>query len=408
MPFAGTVDRRCTSPRATRSRSARRSSRSRPRRAPRRTGAGRARARVPSSPASRARPAPKIEPERPARPTTRQIEEGKIGGTTSTGRTAVLVGYGVKQTEAKRRPRKGDAARRRAVPAAQPRRVVRRPAGRPRRPDRRVRPEPRRPAVAPRPGRRPRPGQAAGPQARQGPRRRPRRRRRLRRGRHHHPRRRRGPRLRRRRSAGRRRGAGTRSAAASGPTGARRARDADPDQGRPQDDRPGDGGSRRSRRRTSPSGSPSTSPRRWSSSSTSSGTRSSATSRSPRCSSWPRRCASPSRRNPGINAVWDEAAQEIVVKHYVNLGIAAATPRGLLVPNIKDARHHDDAPARGGHRGAHRDRARGPDPAGRDERRHDHHHQRRRLRGRQRHADHQPGRERRSSASARSASSRGS
>ena len=43
------------------------------------------------------------------------------------------------------------------------------------------------------------------------------------------------------------------------------------------------------------------------------------------------------RRNPGINATWDEAAQEIVVKNYVNLGIAAATPRGLMVPNIKDA-----------------------------------------------------------------------
>ena len=43
------------------------------------------------------------------------------------------------------------------------------------------------------------------------------------------------------------------------------------------------------------------------------------------------------RRNPEINATWDEAAQEIVVKHYVNLGIAAATPRGLVVPNIKDA-----------------------------------------------------------------------
>jgi 2-oxoisovalerate dehydrogenase E2 component (dihydrolipoyl transacylase) len=43
------------------------------------------------------------------------------------------------------------------------------------------------------------------------------------------------------------------------------------------------------------------------------------------------------RRNPGINASWDEAAQEIVLKHYVNLGIAAATPRGLVVPNIKDA-----------------------------------------------------------------------
>ncbi|WP_019055218.1 dihydrolipoamide acetyltransferase family protein [Streptomyces prunicolor] len=43
------------------------------------------------------------------------------------------------------------------------------------------------------------------------------------------------------------------------------------------------------------------------------------------------------KRNPDINASWDEAAQEIVLKHYVNLGIAAATPRGLIVPNIKDA-----------------------------------------------------------------------
>ena len=43
------------------------------------------------------------------------------------------------------------------------------------------------------------------------------------------------------------------------------------------------------------------------------------------------------RRNPGINATWDEQAQEIVLKSYVNLGIAAATPRGLVVPNIKDA-----------------------------------------------------------------------
>ncbi|MFG2195072.1 dihydrolipoamide acetyltransferase family protein [Streptomyces sp. NPDC048639] len=43
------------------------------------------------------------------------------------------------------------------------------------------------------------------------------------------------------------------------------------------------------------------------------------------------------RRNPEVNAAWDEANQEIVRKHYVNLGIAAATPRGLIVPNIKDA-----------------------------------------------------------------------
>ncbi|MGW3493186.1 dihydrolipoamide acetyltransferase family protein [Streptomyces sp. NPDC001020] len=45
------------------------------------------------------------------------------------------------------------------------------------------------------------------------------------------------------------------------------------------------------------------------------------------------------KRNPDVNASWDDANQEIVRKHYVNLGIAAATPRGLIVPNIKDA--HD-------------------------------------------------------------------
>ncbi|WP_026931519.1 dihydrolipoamide acetyltransferase family protein [Glycomyces tenuis] len=43
------------------------------------------------------------------------------------------------------------------------------------------------------------------------------------------------------------------------------------------------------------------------------------------------------RRHPMINASWDEAAGEIVVKGDVNLGIAAATPRGLVVPNIKAA-----------------------------------------------------------------------
>ncbi|MDP9430538.1 MAG: 2-oxo acid dehydrogenase subunit E2 [Actinomycetota bacterium] len=42
-------------------------------------------------------------------------------------------------------------------------------------------------------------------------------------------------------------------------------------------------------------------------------------------------------RYPMVNSSWDEAAQEIVVHGQVNLGIAAATPRGLLVPNVKDA-----------------------------------------------------------------------
>jgi pyruvate dehydrogenase E2 component (dihydrolipoamide acetyltransferase) len=42
-------------------------------------------------------------------------------------------------------------------------------------------------------------------------------------------------------------------------------------------------------------------------------------------------------RHPMINSSWDEQAQEIVIHRYVNLGIAAATDRGLVVPNVKDA-----------------------------------------------------------------------
>ncbi len=40
---------------------------------------------------------------------------------------------------------------------------------------------------------------------------------------------------------------------------------------------------------------------------------------------------------PGVNSFWDEENHEIVTKHYVHLGIAVATERGLLVPNVKDA-----------------------------------------------------------------------
>ncbi|WP_243075887.1 dihydrolipoamide acetyltransferase family protein [Microbacterium sp. SS28] len=45
------------------------------------------------------------------------------------------------------------------------------------------------------------------------------------------------------------------------------------------------------------------------------------------------------RRTPMVNAAWVDTADgaQIRLRHYVNLGIAAATPRGLLVPNIKDA-----------------------------------------------------------------------
>ncbi|GHD44234.1 2-oxo acid dehydrogenase subunit E2 [Mycetocola manganoxydans] len=41
------------------------------------------------------------------------------------------------------------------------------------------------------------------------------------------------------------------------------------------------------------------------------------------------------RRNPTVNATWTD--DEIIVRHYVNFGVAAATPRGLIVPNVKEA-----------------------------------------------------------------------
>jgi pyruvate dehydrogenase E2 component (dihydrolipoamide acetyltransferase) len=46
------------------------------------------------------------------------------------------------------------------------------------------------------------------------------------------------------------------------------------------------------------------------------------------------------RRHPMVNSRWVEESREIVVPAHVNLGIAAATPRGLLVPNVKDADRH--------------------------------------------------------------------
>ncbi len=46
-------------------------------------------------------------------------------------------------------------------------------------------------------------------------------------------------------------------------------------------------------------------------------------------------------RNPSVNASWVETENgaEIQVKHFMNLGIAAATPRGLIVPNVKEAQN---------------------------------------------------------------------
>ena len=42
-------------------------------------------------------------------------------------------------------------------------------------------------------------------------------------------------------------------------------------------------------------------------------------------------------RTPELNSFWDDSAQHIVLKSSINLGIAAATSRGLIVPNIKGA-----------------------------------------------------------------------
>ena len=96
------------------------------------------------------------------------------------------------------------------------------------------------------------------------------------------------------------------------------------------------------------------------------------------------------RRTPMINSYWDEAAGEVVVKNFVNLGIAAATPRGLVVPNVKDADALGLVELAAGAGGADRDGAGGSHPAGRHGRRHLHDHQRRGVRRRRRDADHQP------------------
>lgn len=43
------------------------------------------------------------------------------------------------------------------------------------------------------------------------------------------------------------------------------------------------------------------------------------------------------KRTPEVNARWDGEAGEIVYHDYVHLGVAAATPRGLVVPKVRDA-----------------------------------------------------------------------
>ncbi len=92
------------------------------------------------------------------------------------------------------------------------------------------------------------------------------------------------------------------------------------------------------------------------------------------------------RRNPSVNSSWDDAAQEIVEYADVQLGIAVASDRGLIVPVIRDANHL----AVGGLTAAIAEAAAatrdGSLPPDRPQRRHDHDHQRGGVRGRRGHA----------------------
>ena len=116
-----------------------------------------------------------------------------------------------------------------------------------------------------------------------------------------------------------------------------RRRDPGPRQGRPQDDGAGHGRLARSPLRTSPSGSRSTSRRRWSSSSGSSRTGSSATSRSPRSSSSPRRCASPSAATPRSTRAGTRRRRRSSSSTTSTSASLPRPPAASSCPNVKDA-----------------------------------------------------------------------
>ncbi len=305
VPFAGTSPN-CWSPRARPSRSERRSSPS-PSRGP----------GDPVHPLPMAAPARRLPPM----PATTQIEAGKIGGVAPGGRTAVLVGYGPKTTEAKRRPRKGaptpgGAAAPTAEPVSAPAEPVSAATG----------------TGCSRQGSvlKPTAGggacEAAGAEAGERPRCRPGGGRPDRSGRDHHPRRRGVSRRRHGRSPGgcRRAGAGGQSETRIAVKGVRKVT------------------------AQAMVSSAFTAPHvtEWVTVDVSATM--SLVDRLKRSREFDGVKVSPLlivakavclavRRTPELNASWDEPAQEIVLKHSVNLGIAAATPRGLIVPNIKGA-----------------------------------------------------------------------
>ncbi|NYG06807.1 pyruvate dehydrogenase E2 component (dihydrolipoamide acetyltransferase) [Phycicoccus badiiscoriae] len=257
-------------------------------------------------------PAPKMAAAAAAADAEEEIEEGKIGGTTSTGRTAVLVGYGVKQTEAKRRPRKtaiAEAPSAQPAPVAQPSPVVREGGAR---------------ALAKPPVRKYAKDLGIDLAAITGS------------------------------------GEGgiiTRAdieAHAAGTTGGAPADGGQPAYQAPVIQRAGERETRipikgvRKMTAQAMVGSAFTAPHVTEWVTVDATATMELVERLKKDREFKDVKVTPLlvlakamtlaiRRHPEINATWDEAAQEIVVKHYVNLGIAAATPRGLIVPNIKDA-----------------------------------------------------------------------
>ncbi len=98
------------------------------------------------------------------------------------------------------------------------------------------------------------------------------------------------------------------------------------------------------------------------------------------------------RRHPMVNSTWSGDTGEIVVKEYVNLGIAAATERGLIVPNVKDAGRLTLRELAEALNTLVQVAKSGRTPPGGHVRRHSLDHQRGRVRGGHRHADPAAGR----------------
>ena len=250
------------------------------------------------------------------------VEPGLIGGPAPGGRTAVLVGYGPRTTAAKRRPRKGGVP---AQASAAPVQAAPAPAA----PAAPVSPAPA--GQRQRPGRWAGAGQAAGPQAGQGPRRRPGHADRLGPAGLDHP--------------GGRTAGGERDPAAAEPLTVAAPATAAASFGADREQRIPVKGVRKLTAENM-SRSAFTAPHVTEFLTVDVTRAMKALDRLRERREWRDVRVSPLllvakavllavKRHPMVNSTW--AGDEIVVKDYVNLGIAAATERGLIVPNIKDA-----------------------------------------------------------------------